>query len=767
MRLLFILFLFNASTLLGQHSISGKIMDSDNQPIAYATISAYPVSDTIQIYSSISNEKGMFFIAGLQSADYKLIIQMLGFKDVELEVLLNKDKVLRDVILQQDVTELQEVEIIADYSTLENKLGKKVLRIGRDLSNTGSTALEAMERIPSVTITQEGGLQIRGSSNVIVYIDGKETARDARTLKHLPAEVLEKIEVVTNPSAQYDAEGVAGIVNLVYRKNKKKPFKIGVLANVSAPQRVLGGFNASYNTSSFSFYSNASLSYGKSKDLENSERKNDIGDLKFYRNNLAYEGVGKQRNLDAGITYQPDSTLAVDFELNYNRWNDGYAIVQENFFEYRNTLESSSFTTWSSRRELEDEAIISLGMNKSFGKETELKALLSVSGEDENNDSSYDDLDSDIPAGIAQQFLKSSIETESQRLFQGKLDYETPFFNFGILQTGFKIDLIRYAIVQKVAFQSNAVVLADNDFKVDQEKYAAYVLHKKEFNRFEYEAGFRLEHFYSNGLQQSNNDRSVQKTSKLFPSLQLFYKINEHQQTVGFSYSRRINRPGFFDINPYVSFIDPINLETGNPDLRPELASQFELNYHLKLGKFTSDLTGFYRRTTDVIQSIIVPLNDNQTRQTVANFDVRSDRGIEALIEYNPRGVFKTYATFTLNHSVFNDDINTTIFNRITVWGARLDQQLRFRNNWTTNFSQHYRAPRFGPQSKTASQFFVNFSLSKKFNNGKGSISLNASDVFNQREFETTVKGADFSVDKSYKWQTRRITLGLQYTLME
>lgn len=767
MKPLFFVFLFNASTLVGQYSISGKIIDSDNQPIAYATISTYPVSDTIQIRSSISNEKGIFLIADLKSVKYKVIIQMLGFKDLEMEVLLNENKVLQNVVLQTDVTELNEIEVIAENSTIENKLGKKVLLIGKDLSNTGSTALEAMERILSVTTTQGGGLQIRGSSNVIVYINGKETTRDPRMLQHIPAEVLEKIEVITNPSAKYDAEGVTGIINLVYRKNKKKPIKIGILGNISLPQRILGGFNTNYNKATFSFYSNATVSYGKAKNLEISERKNNVGDLRFYRNKLTYEGIGKQRNLDAGITYHPDSTLAVDFELNYNRWNDAADLVQDNFFEYRSIPESSSFTTLSGRRELEDEATISLGMTKSFDNGKELKTLVSVSGEDENNDSRYDDLEPDIPAEVAQQFLKSSIETESQRLLQGKLDYETPFFNLGVLQTGVKLDNISYAILQKVTFQDNAITLPDNDFEVEQKKYAAYALHKREFNRFEYEAGLRLEHFSSDGLQQSNNSRSIQKTTKLFPSLQLFYKINDRQQTVGLSYSRRINRPGFFDVNPYVLFSDPVNLETGNPDLKPELASQFELNYHLKLGDFTSDLTGFYRRTTDVIQSIIKPLNNNQTLQTLANFDERSDRGIEALFEYNPKSVFKAYATFTLNHSVFNDDVNVTIFNRTTAWGARLDQQLKFKKNWIANFSQHYRAPSFEPQSKTASQFFVNFSLSKKFNNGKGSISLNARDIFNQRVFETIVKGADFSVDRSYKWQTRRITLGLQYTIFE
>lgn len=753
--------------VIGQNSLSGKIVDAKTSPIAFATISAYPVSDSTKISATISEKNGVFSISDLRATNYTVVIQMLGFQDYTAQVLVDGTTTMPTIKLVEEATVLDEVEVTAKKSVLENRLGKKILRIGQDLSNTGSTALEAMERIPSVTTTRQGGIQIRGSSNIIVYINGKETTRDASTLQYIPAEVLEKIEVITNPSAKYDAAGVAGIVNIVYKKNRQKAIKIDALVNVSLPERYTGGLSVNYNRKTFSFYMNATMGYEKSRDVDNTERVNTNVELIVYQNKQNSTIIGRRRNLDLGITYQPDSTLAIDFEINYNRWDDASQTLQTNSWQYRNEFDNQLLINNNQRKELEDEVTTTLSLTKDFSSAKKLKLLFSIGGEDERNSNKFDDLGVAQISQETQRFLKSSDETESQRLLQGKLDYESPFFGFGTFETGLKLDYISYDIFQNVVFQDDALGLPNNEFAVSQNKYAIYALQKKSFDRFEYGLGLRLEHFSSDGFQQSNEQRFTQKRTQLFPSIQMLYHIDEQVQNLGFTYSKRINRPGFFDINPYVSFSDPLNLKTGNPDLKPEIASLIELNYHLQIGNFTTDITGFYRQTKDVIQDVIKTIGSNQTLQTRANFDKRTNQGIEAQFEYDPKGVFNTYATFDLRYSTFSDANNLLAFNRTTSWRFRLNQQLKFENNWTINLSQNYRAPSFQPQSKVKSQFYMNFSLSKKFKNGKGSISLNARDIFKSRNFTRVIQGPDFTIKERYTWQSRSLTLGLRYTILE
>jgi len=766
-QLICAILLFKTLILFGQNSLSGKIIDAKTNPMAFAAITAYPVTDSTKISASISSENGTFSILDLQLATYIVVVQTLGFQEYTAQILVDGETVIPSIKLLEEATVLDEVVVLAKKSVLENRLGKKILRIGEDLSTTGSSALEAMDRIPSVTTTRQGGIQIRGSSDVIIYINGKETTRDGRTLQNIPAEVLEKIEVITNPSAKYDAEGVAGIVNIVYKKSKKKALKVDAIFNASLPEGLSGGLNASFNKKTISFYMNAMMSYEKSKDAEDTKRINTLGELSRYQNKLNSNILSKRRNLEGGINYQPDSTLAVDFEINYSRWNDAIQNLQANNWQYRNGLDDQFLSNTSQRKELEDEVTLALSLTKDFSTTKKLKLLVNVSGEDEENSSRFEDLVLEEIPLETQGFLRSSDERESQRLWQGKFDYETPFFGFGTFETGLKLDVIEYDIFQSVVFQDAAVAIPNNVFTVTQNKYALYALHKKAFESFEYGLGLRMEHFSSNGFQQANEQSFTQKNTQVFPSIQWLYHIEKGAQSLGFAYSKRINRPRFFDVNPYVSFSDPLNLETGNPDLKPELASLVELSYHLQFRDFTTDLTGYYRQTKNVIQDLIETVGTNQTLQSRANFDKRTNRGIEAQIEYDPKGIFKSYATFNMRYSTFKDAANRLAFNNTTAWRLRVNQQLKFENNWTIGLSQNYRAPTFEPQSKVEAEFYLDFNLAKKFINGKGSISLNVRDIFQSRNFTRLIQGVDFNIRERYTWQSRSITLGLRYTILE
>jgi len=369
-----------------------------------------------------------------------------------------------------------------------------------------------------------------------------------------------------------------------------------------------------------------------------------------------------------------------------------------------------------------------------------------------------------LPATV-QQFLLSSDETEKQRYFQGKADFEAPFFNFGKLQTGIKADFIKYTILQKAVLRSETIILPDNDFNMDMQKLGIYLLQRHQIKKLDYSLGLRMEQFSSEALQQSNQSTFTQDYLRFFPSIQFNYLLPDNSHTIGFNYTRRINRPGFFDLNPFISYEDPLNLETGNPALRPEIANLYELTYHKEMNKLSFDLTLYRRKTRDVIQEYITALGNDQTLSSSINIGEQTHQGLEGQLEYRLNKVIRTTATFVFSEVAYRDLAYEINFEKATSWNTRLKQQFILPHQWKIEWTATYRAPRYQAQKKSHEQFYMDFVVNKKINNKKGSISIGIRDIFNTREYIYSLYTPNFEVKKNYKWQTRQITLGLRYNI--
>ncbi len=309
----------------------------------FATVVLKLNSDTSQIFWGITKQDGSYSIQNLQQGNYLVGVEMIGFASYKSNLILEKDTDFANIILQEDATLLKAFEISTDRSLIENQLGKKVLILGNDLSATGSSVAEVMLRIPSVTSTPDGNVQIRGSSNFIIYINGKETKRKASSFKYIPAESIERVEVITNPSAKYDAEGSGGVINIVFKKNAKKPFKLDVNANLIFPTRRLLGLNLGVNKSKFSFFANLSANWGRSETLSEIRRENQFGELETYLNNTIGSGEFTNYAINTGISYQFDSTASLELSINYNRWDDKDELRQNNLFQFRNEIAQWQF----------------------------------------------------------------------------------------------------------------------------------------------------------------------------------------------------------------------------------------------------------------------------------------------------------------------------------------------------------------------------------------------------------------------------------------
>ncbi len=768
-QLIILLLLLGSFAAQAQISLKGKVIDErSKKALPFSSVMLLSPKDSMLIDGTITAQDGSFLIAEVDPGLYLVLVKRIGYQDLLMAAArLNQSLDLGEISLKEAVNTLEEVVVTGNRSTVETQLGKRVLNIGEDLSNSGASVIEALERLPSVSTDIQGNINVRGSSNVIIYVNGKETRRDGRSLQLLSAGSLQKIEVITNPSAKYDAEGVGGIINLVFRKDHTKDFKLETLVSITQPHRIGLGINNQVSAQKFTAYLNASVNRSNYRNSEDQIRDNTNNEINRYENLVSSKGKGRYTHITTGLTYDHDSTFSINMEFNYWRWLDPETQLQANNFDFADGRnERIQISNYS--RELEDEITFSLALDKKWSDERDLKLLINAGGEDEVNTAIYNTDDLDLTGTGLAQSINTSDETEKQRLYQLTVDYTSPFFGFGNIETGGKFDYVKYDISQTLDFVSDALFLPRNDFGITLKKYAYYAIQKMEWAKFQYGIGARLEHFSTTANSQNSSAFNEQSVTKLFPSVQMLYKLSGAHQ-LAFNYSRRINRPGFFDLNPFVSFTDPLVLSTGNPDLEPEFANSYELTYQMSFDNFSLDATTFSRTTTNLIQQTIAPFDQDRLLSSYSNFGKRINSGLELSSTVQAFKKLEFSGDFSLYNTRFQSSEGDVAvrFNNRTTWQVNLRQKLSLSNDWTFELSQNYRAPRINIQSRDLEYYYVNVAIRKSFNNNRAVITLNFQDIFDTRQFASEVQGEDFLVNSVYKFQTRRVTFELRYKIFD
>ncbi|MEM7297833.1 MAG: outer membrane beta-barrel family protein [Bacteroidota bacterium] len=761
MKTLSFLFLWCISMVsLPQMTVSGKVVDEKGDPVPYVTVSFRSQTAPSRMEGTFTLEDGRFTLQ-IPADRYLIGFQMIGYEKVSIEKQVTEDLDLGMVTMKENVEELEEVVVRAERSYIENDLGKKTLHIGADLANAGSTAVDALESLPSVTIAARGTINVRGSENVIIYVNGRETKRDPKSLQFISADALQKIELITNPSAKYDAEGIAGIINLVYAKSRST--KLELFASVSTPFRRSFGLNTSISSDNFTFYLNASDRRSRFRVSEDQMRLTPFDSLRRYDNRISSKGKGITREVNAGVSYEPDTTFSMGLEISYLRWDDEADQFQNGIFAYENGARSI-MELLNDGVEIEDELSFTLSSERKFKGGQSLKFQLTAGGEDEINRTQFNKENADVSDTPIQQSIRSSDETEDQRYYQAKLDYEIPLMKDLTIAAGVVADVFDINVDQELEFQESASIA--NRFKIEMDKYAGYVVMEDKRKRFEYAIGLRYEQFSSTSLQKATDSTFTQQFNNLFPSLSWRYAIGSKGHSLGFNFTRRINRPSFWEVSPFLSYTDPLNLETGNPYLRPEFGYLYELTYSITTGKLGLDLTGFRRTTQDVIQQVTSPLNENALLVTFDNLGTRHDDGLEMNATYELSNAVSLEASGSTYRTLFKEKQSEVFFNGRWNWQSRLKQRFRF-DNWTIDLTQYYRAPRFGAQSTDLSQYYLNASVQKSFLEKRGNVTLTLRDVFNTRIFSEEVVGENFVLENNYKFQTRVFTLSLRYKLVD
>lgn len=773
----------SATTTPKEGSITGKIIDVHlNVPLPYVTI-VIKNSSNENVTGAITQEDGSFLITKLPAGQFMVLVQYMGYKTISQPVQIGKDAYdvnLGTISLEEDVAALDEVTVVAEVSTIQQKVDRKVITVGKDLTTTGPTASDIMNNIPSVSIDQQtGNLSLRGNENVRVMVDGKlSNVPIAQLLKQIPSTSIKQIELITNPSAKYNPEGMSGIINIILHKNTNVGFNgtinVGLTKDINA--RFNSAVDLNYRNGKFNLYGNYGNNIGNSTNYGTIERPDDNSqqDFNFFDNN-------KSHLYKFGIDFYADDQNTISVFTNQNTY-DGKGKGTTSILAANTEAQKQIFNNLSDNISSQYNLVYKHEFNKE-GEKIELEADYNVFDASENTDFSYYNIS--FPSNYEDFVATKRNQTTLN------LDYVNPLSDKAKLEVGLEARLyttdVNYSSTgQSFDLTGNIINTPSTDFNYNRDIYSAYITYGKTFEKWSYQIGARAE-----AVTDDAEAISVSKTSstttpfkndyiQVYPSGFLTYSPSE-KNAFQASVSRRVDRPGLQQVNPIREWSTPLISMYGNTELRPQFTNSAEINYTrtLKNGSITAGV--FYRIIEDEInQAIFIDRLDlNKVILTYDNFDNTSAYGVEVSSNYKPTKWWNFNASFDLfsqDQKGIAEILNTPVGKTPSLDDIALSEikvntvAYSFRVNNTfkatkkLNFSVFgmYRSEREGLQFTGKSMYFVNTGLRYSLFDDAATFSFNYNDIFN------TMRGG-FKSDRPYKqigefhWESNAWNVGLSY----
>ena len=760
-------------------TISGKVIEKgSNQPLEYATV-IFENATNKQLSGGITDENGNFKF-DVTVGTYNARAEFISFKNVVIpqkEFSNNTD--LGVISMEADAAQLDDVVVIAEKSTVEIKLDKRVYNVGKDMMVKGGTVSDVLDNVPSVTVDAEGTVALRGNENVKILIDGKPSGlagiNIADALKLLPADAVEKVEVITNPSARYDAEGGGGIINIVIRKGKANGLNGSIMVNAGDPETYGVSANLNKKTNDFNLFSNIGYNYRTNlgNTMVDAEYFNSDGSTsRFINERRTNERLSKGLNVNFGadlnITKSATWTNAVTFRKNSGENPDNVL-----FYNFDNSF-NPTFVRNRLNDQISDEFSIEYSTNftKNFKKEDhKLTVDVAISQNRENEFATiYDQILGDASTLTTE---GTSNKNDQQRnLFQ--LDYVLPIGKDGRFEAGYRGSFQN----NLTDFEVTPISDFSNTLEYVENVNALYTQYGSKINKFSYFLGLRFEDSHIEVNSLSLNDYNTKKYNNLFPSATINYEFSENS-SLSLSYSKRINRPRGRFLNPVSSLSSNINIFQGNPDIDPSLTDAIDLGYLKKWDKVTFNTSAYVNITNDAFQFIRkesglfvdgVPV----ILSTPINLAKEYRAGFEFNVNYSPykwwrlNGNFNAFRNETQGDYSYVDYLGNTIvqnFDNVALtWFTRISSKvtLPYKIDWQTNGT--YNAPQTNAQGKSLGVASMNVALSKDILKDKGTIALNVSDVFNSRKriMETEIPNVVSSYSEM-QWRQRQVMLTFTY----
>jgi outer membrane receptor for ferrienterochelin and colicins len=769
-------------------TISGKLVEKNtSQPLEYATVTVLGVNTNKPVSGAVTDAKGLFSIE-VYPGNFFMKYEYISFKTITTkEQNFTSDTNLGTIALADEAKSLDEVVVRAERTTVDIKLDKKVYTVGKDIMVRGGTVSDVLDNVPSVSVSSEGSIALRGNENVRILIDGKPTnaVNIVDALKMIPADAIDKVETVTNPSARYDAEGGAGIINVILKKGKNQGINGTIITSLGTPKNNGVSANVNFKNEILNLFStigyNDRNNPGNIKiDQENFDRT--TGLLKSYleerRTNDRYsEGINFNFGAELAINKNTSWTNSINYRKNKGGNN-------EDVFYY-NYDENKEFVNTSFR----DNNLISKSENveyttnftKKFKKEGHKLTFDGAFSQNSDNDSSVIDQTIIQTNTFLRNEITSKKDKQTRNLLQ--LDYVLPINKESQFEAGYRGNFVNLLADFSVGQLNTNTGLYENiegftnimDYV--ENVNAFYLQFGSKINKFSYLLGLRYEDSHIEINQLTSQIFDTKNYNNFFPSVFLTYDLGNNT-SVSANYSKRITRPRDRFINPFASYTSNINLFQGNPNINPAFSDAYDISFLKKWDKLTLNTSVYLNRTTDAFQVVRkergdfidgVPVIIN----TPFNLATDSRYGAEITANFNFKKWWKLNGNINYFYNVTDGDYAYTNTNNEVIsqnfdfesstWTARLTSRINlpYKIDWQTSIN-------YNGSQKIAQGFqrgvgSANLGFSKDVLKDKGTISFNVSDVFNSRKMYRDLKLPTVNSNSEMQWRMRVATLSFTY----
>ncbi len=763
--------------------VSGTVMDKlTNAPVEGADVTIHKTTDSSLVKGTSTDASGKFIISGIPEGKYYIKANLVGYSFAVISGINitpeNLALTLDPIKLSSGSTTTEEIVVEGEKSLFEFKADKKVFNVSKSLSSQGGTLIDLLKEIPSVTVDQDGNVSLRGGEGVKILIDGRpfglEGANRNVILQQIAANTVESVELITNPSAKFEAEGSTGIINVVLKKDKTRNMGyLGTLGlNIGTGDKYGGQFGLSLKGDKFNLYGNYNYNARNNTSTGFSDRIyfND-SDIEEILQNSSGRGIDKGHTVKLGLDYYLNPNNTLGFSVNYrnsNRRSSRTSSVQQ--YDTNGSLASNYFST-------------SNGTDKGYSIDANANYTMKFKERDRelNLNLSYSkDNDEDFDYN-ADNYLFPLVYTSGQRnefsnglnnSFTGKLDYAHPFSKDIKLETGYRGSYKKrdndYRVENFVDSAGQFITDPNqsNRFVYKEIVNAGYVIYTQQVGTFGFSLGGRVEHTKINGELVTTNRLFDRSYIDFFPSASISQKITDNTE-IQLSYSRRINRPRPRQLNPFrtVSMGGTNNYSEGNPDLKPEFTNAYELSFIQFFPWATITPSVFYRRTTDEISRQRTLLDSISTLSTFVNLNSSRSYGGELIISSHPAKFVNLNGTFSVYRTeVDANNLQTGLQNGTTTWSARGNTTFTLPENISLQLSYFYSGKRVTSNGTIDPLQSFDVALKKTLFDNKLSLTLRASDVFNTNKFRVNFNDINFSEITEGVRDSRGLFLNVSYT---
>lgn len=758
--------------------VSGEVWDENQKPMEFTTMVLLQAGDSSLVKGAVCDEAGKYAFENIPEGHYMLMASMIGYKKTYSKpfslTATNASVVVPTLQLALEAKNLNEVVVVGQKPFIEQKLDKMIVNVENSIVSSGGTAMEVLEKAPGIMVDKDDKISLKGKQGVIIMIDGKQTYLSAsevsNMLRNMQSNAVESIEIITNPSAKYDAAGNSGIINIKLKKNKN----MGMNGNVTAGAgygrfpKYNGGINLNYRQGKVNAFGNYNYGYNERYNSNTLIRKvNDGNSLTIFDQYNYRPSQFANHSYKAGLDFFIDKKNTIGLMAN-GFMNDGQVDVQNNTNIYNGNYRLDSTQRLSNdARYMWGSQAFNLNYKRTFDStDRELTMDLDYSRfNGQTNDNIENKYFNHVGEEIRQPlFLRSNVPSMVD-IKSLKADYLHPIGKAAKVETGIKTSFV--TTDNNVQFDS----LANGDWLVDTKRTnhftyteninAAYLNVSREFKTFSVQLGLRAEQTVSKGNSITMNKVVDRNYLEFFPSVFVSQKLSKDHQ-LGYSYSRRIDRPSYQDLNPFIYFLDTYTYFQGNPFLKPQFTNSFQVSHTFK-GSFITTLG--YSHTKDVFTQVTE--QNNATKVTIATMT-----NLESLDNYSlglsaPIPVTKWWSTNNNLNVYYNQYRSTYLGSQLNNAQLAMDintnHSFTLPNDFSAELSGFYRSPFVDGILRGKSMYVVGLGVQKTFWDKKASLKLNVNDIFDMMRFRGSINYQDMDLKILGKWESRQARLTFNY----